>query len=107
MSRPQLGCLQVIKVVIELLVELIISTISIVDGGFYSCVARNKNERKSSMVELEVKKGEIPEECTDLPGLANCDLVVKRQQYGRSAALQRICCKSCHEAGQTAGLPSK
>jgi len=86
---------------------LVIKSASPIDGGLYSCVARNKNERKSSMVELAVKKGEIPEECTDLPGLANCDLVVKRQQCGRSAALQRICCKSCHEAGQTAGLPSK
>jgi len=86
---------------------LVIKSASPIDGGLYSCVALNKNERKSEVVELSVEKGEIPDECTDLPGLANCDLVVKRQQCGRSTDLQRICCKSCHEAGQTAGLPSK
>lgn len=86
---------------------LVIKSASPIDGGLYSCVALNKNERKSEVVELSVEKGEIPDECTDLPGLANCVLVVKRQQCGRSAALQRICCKSCHEAGQTAGLPNK
>lgn len=84
---------------------LVIKSASPIDGGLYSCVALNKNERKSEVVELTVEKGEIPDECTDLPGLANCSLVVKLQQCGRSTALQRICCKSCHEAGQTAGLP--
>jgi len=84
---------------------LVIKRASPIDSGSYMCRASNKNSAVLEVVEVTVEQGVIPLECTDMPGLANCARVVQARQCSRSAALQRICCQSCHEAGQTDGLP--
>lgn len=84
---------------------LVIKQASPIDSGAYICRAQNKNGSNQAVVVVTVHQGEIPVECTDQPELANCAFVVKRQQCNRSPALARICCKSCHEAGQISGTP--
>lgn len=86
---------------------IIIKRASPIDGGSYICRAQNKEELKQAVVVVTVRKGDIPVECTDTPQLANCQIVVKRKQCNRSPELQRICCKSCHQAGQIAGPPDR
>merc|ERR1712107_785544 len=85
---------------------LVIKSASPIDGGLYSCVARNKNERKSSIVELVVKKGEIPEECTDLPGLANCDLVVKRRHVEEALLCNGFAARAATKLDKQQGCPA-
>ena len=49
------------------------------DGGSYSCRGSNGEGWAQAVVDIAVLQGEIRPECRDIPGLANCRLVVKRR----------------------------
>lgn len=82
---------------------LVINRASPVDGGTYICKAYNNHEATTDSVQIRVEQGEVPEQCTDRPNLANCKLVVRGKKYCNMPGFSRICCKSCVQSGQIAG----
>ncbi|XP_023211883.1 papilin-like isoform X2 [Centruroides sculpturatus] len=68
-------------------------------GGRYVCLVEGARGPVSASLEIQISDVDVPEDCTDKPYFANCDLIVKAN-YCVNQYYAKFCCRSCTVAGQ-------